>query len=79
MIELNLQQTQCVAAGFLTNLDLELNDQQMKYLKTRSLVGLLSGVILGLNLTPEYFLLSSLAGFMGGFSIGTVEAWAWSY
>jgi hypothetical protein len=79
MIKLNIQQTQCVTAGFLTNFDIELNDHQMQYLKTRSLVGLLSGAILGLNLTPEYFLFSSLAGFICGFAVGTVEAWAWSY
>ncbi len=79
MIELNHQQTHRVSAGILSNLELELNDQQMQYLKTRSLVGLVSGVVLGLNLTPGYFILTSMAGFACGFSVGAIEAWAKTY
>jgi len=76
MIELNQQQTHHVSAGILTSLDAEFDEQQMQYLKTRTLVGLLTGVVLGLNLTPGYFVLTSMTGFACGFGVGAIEAWA---
>lgn len=79
MIELTPQQAYHVSAGMLSNLDIELGEQQMQYLKTRTLVGLLSGVVLGLNLTPGYFVLTSMTGFACGFSVGAIEAWAKTY
>lgn len=75
---LSEQEITQVSAGSLSEYHFELNKEQMQYLRTRSLVGLLSGSILGLNLTPEYFLLSSLIGFSCGFSIGLAESWIWS-
>lgn len=74
MKKLPFQITHYVVAGSKTNFDIA---ESESLVKTRAMVGISIGILIGAQFSPEIMITGALVGFSLGVACGIFEHWAW--